>query len=65
VNLKPWMLNGRMWASGTKVNNWKIPKGWLQFGWFTTRNPEQWTKDQTDYFDYTFAIMIQHQHGWN
>ncbi len=64
MQLKPWMVNDRMWASGIKVNKWKVPKGWGYFAWFTERKPS-WSDAATMYFDYTFAIMMQKDTGWN
>jgi hypothetical protein len=65
MQLKPWMLNDKMWASGTKANKWPAPKAWQQFGWFTSRKGGDWSEAATRYFDFTFAIMMQKDTGWN
>ena len=65
MQLKPWMINARMWASGIKVNKWPVPKAWLQLGWFAERKPDQWPEAATMYYDFTFAIMMQKDTGWN
>lgn len=62
-DLKPWMINHKMWSSGCKANKWRKPSGWDHLGWFSTRDPN-WTQPTTDYFDFTFSIMLQQDSGW-
>lgn len=64
-DVKPWMINQNMWASGIKANKWQVPEAWEQLIWFVYRKPEQWTTEQVDYFDYSYVIMLQQNTGWN
>jgi hypothetical protein len=65
MQLKPWMINPQMWASGMKANEWMVPDAWLQLSWFAQRKPQQWNQPQIDYFDYTCTMMMQKDTGWN
>jgi len=64
MQLKPWMINSAMWASGVKLNKWKVYTGWLQLQWFAERKPE-WHKQQVDFLDFSFSIIMQKDTGWN
>jgi hypothetical protein len=63
--LKPWMINDKMWASGIRANKWRVPESWAHMGWFATRDPHKWEENLLTYFDYTFAIMLQKDFGWH
>lgn len=66
MEYQEWMLDDKCW--------YKIPvpyKGWNYLAWYLVSQqnlPEdqrRGTQEQIEFFDYTFACMMQKEIGWN
>ena len=66
MQYQPWMFKAEQWS--------RIPKpypAWNVLGWYVVSEqakPEEerrGTAEQIRFFDYTFAIMLQKETGWN
>jgi len=58
--LQEWMLDASNWH---RVSG--LGEGWEVLGWFAFRNPNGHTTEQLDNLDFTSAVLLQKNTGWN
>jgi hypothetical protein len=62
MQYQKWMFDDKQWTNvACPYNSWNI----LAYHVITISNSEKVSEKQTDFFDYTYAIMLQRQCGWH
>jgi len=55
-----WMIDDDNWGDMPAPG-----KGWHGLGWFTVRDPENQTEAQLDRLDFSAAVVLQKETGYN